>query len=208
MRVRVPVAVSVVGALAALAAGCGEDREGSVDQSGGSTSTTGTGTTDTRTTPAVGGAPVARIAVRETEYALDPQNPRIARAGVVSFAVKNAGKVLHALEVEGPSGEVETKGIDPGASATLEVDLSKPGKYEWYCPIDDHKGRGMKGTITVAGAGPSAGTGKASGGSGKGSGESGGGAGASGKGGGASGKGGGAPGKRSGGGATSGNGVY
>ena len=134
---------------------CGEDREGSVEQSGGSTSTTGTGTTgtatSTSTTPASGGRAVARVDVKETDFALDPENPRIAKAGVVTFRVRNAGKAPHALEVEGPEGEVETDTIEPGKSATLKANLSKPGRYEWYCPVGDHESRGMKGKITVAG---------------------------------------------------------
>ena len=94
---------------------------------------------------------VATVKVRETEYKLDPQNPKVAKAGVVSFEVVNSGKITHALEVEGPGAEVKTGAIAQGASATLKADLSKPGTYEWYCPIGDHKARGMKGTITVAG---------------------------------------------------------
>jgi uncharacterized cupredoxin-like copper-binding protein len=155
MRSQLPTVVCLLGALA-LAAGCGEDRGGSVEEGGESTSTTGT--TGTTTTPAPRGAAVAKVVVKETDFALDPKNPRIAKAGVVTFDVSNAGKLLHALEVEGPGGEVKTKGIDPGGKATLKVDLSKPGTYEWYCPIDDHKGRGMKGRIIVAGGGPDAGT--------------------------------------------------
>ena len=60
---------------------------------------------------------------------------------------------MHALEVEGPSGEVETEDLQPGDSADLDVDLSEPGEYEIYCPVDDHKGMGMEGTITVGGDG-------------------------------------------------------
>ena len=26
----------------------------------------------------------------------------------------------------------------------------KPGKYEFYCPVDGHKAAGMKGTLTVS----------------------------------------------------------
>jgi uncharacterized cupredoxin-like copper-binding protein len=71
------------------------------------------------------------------------------QAGKVSFDVVNAGNTTHALEVEGPSGEVETEEIAAGDSATLQVDLSKPGSYEMYCPIANHKERGMEGEVTV-----------------------------------------------------------
>jgi plastocyanin len=144
-------------------AACGDDdRGGSVEQSGGTdttgtnttgTDTTGTDTTGTSTTPSAGGAPVATVDVEETDFAIDPKNARIAKTGVVAFSVKNAGKVVHALEVEGPNGERETDTIQPGKSATLEVGFSKPGTYKWYCPVGDHEARGMKGTVRVAGGG-------------------------------------------------------
>jgi uncharacterized cupredoxin-like copper-binding protein len=98
-----------------------------------------------------GGQPVATIDVRETEFKLDPANPKIEKPGVVEFKVQNAGQTVHALEVEGPKGEVETEEIQPGDSATLRADLSEPGEYTWYCPVGGHKDEGMEGKITVAG---------------------------------------------------------
>jgi plastocyanin len=151
---------TAVVALAVLSlAACGEDREGSVEESGTGTTPTGASTTGTSTTPAKpSGAVVARVKVRETEFELDPPNPRIAKAGVVEFDITNAGQAPHALEVEGPKGEVETETIEPGRKATLKADLSKAGTYVWYCPVGDHERRGMKGKITVAGGGSPAST--------------------------------------------------
>jgi hypothetical protein len=37
------------------------------------------------------------------------------------------------------------------------VTLPKAGTHEIYCPIDGHKGPGMKGTITVGGTGATGG---------------------------------------------------
>jgi plastocyanin len=95
--------------------------------------------------------PVATIDVRETEFKLEPANPRIEKPGVVEFKVENAGQTVHALEVEGPEGEVETEAIQPGKSTTLRANLTEPGEYTWYCPVDGHKDRGMDGKITVGG---------------------------------------------------------
>ncbi len=148
-------AAIVVAATALALAGCGDDDEGRVDVQGGTdtagTSTTGTSTSAESAAPA--GAPVATVKVSETEYRLSPANPSVKKAGVVEFAVSNDGQIGHALEVEGPNGEVETEEIAPGSKATLKADLGKAGRYEWYCPIGDHKDRGMKGEITVAGGG-------------------------------------------------------
>jgi uncharacterized cupredoxin-like copper-binding protein len=100
-----------------------------------------------------GGDAMQTVKVSETEFKLDPANPSVSKAGKVSIQVTNDGKVTHALEVEGPNGEVKTSDIQPGKSATLKADLSKAGTYEWYCPIDGHKAQGMKGAIKVAGGG-------------------------------------------------------
>jgi uncharacterized cupredoxin-like copper-binding protein len=97
--------------------------------------------------------PVATIDVRETDFKLTPANVTIDKPGEVLFRVSNEGQAPHALEVEGPEGEVETEQLSPGDSAELTANLSKPGKYVWYCPVGDHKDRGMAGTITVAGGG-------------------------------------------------------
>ena len=99
----------------------------------------------------------AAIEVSETEYRLDPSHPKV-RAGTVAFRVRNDGKTVHALEIEGPEGEVETPPIEPGGSARLEARLTKPGRYEWYCPVGGHRGLGMRGRIAVTGRGSAGGS--------------------------------------------------
>jgi uncharacterized cupredoxin-like copper-binding protein len=144
-----------------LVLGCGEDRKGTVESQGGATGTT---TTPTTTEPAAPtGRAAAKVEVRETEYKLEPKDPKVAK-GVTEFKVRNVGDIAHALEVEGPGGEIESGRIEPGRTVTLKVALMKPGRYEWYCPIADHKDRGMKGEITVAGGGGPATQGEDSGG--------------------------------------------
>jgi PQQ system protein len=98
------------------------------------------------------GAPAKIVEVRETEMKIDPKNVTIDKPGVVEFRVQNAGQVVHALEIEGPTGEVETDQIPTGKSATLTANLNRPGKYKWYCPVGDHEAQGMTGTVTVRGS--------------------------------------------------------
>ena len=65
--------------------------------------------------------------------------------------MKNDGQVTHSLEIEDvtPGHDQELEGdVSPGQSGTLKVNLA-PGKYEFYCPIDNHKQMGMEGEITV-----------------------------------------------------------
>jgi plastocyanin len=130
-----------------LGAGCGSDSETkrvTSEPIGG----TGTGTNEAISPVVI--KPVT-VPVMETDFLLTPTNITVATPGVVKLKPTNNGKVVHALEVEGPRGEVKTRPIKPGKSATLKVDLGKPGSYTWYCPIDNHKAKGMQGKITVSG---------------------------------------------------------
>jgi uncharacterized cupredoxin-like copper-binding protein len=137
------LALAATFAASLLLAACGEDRE-----EGTTGKTTGTETEATAKGPAV-----AKVTVGESEFKLKPATPKVGKTGVVQFTARNDGNVVHALEVEGPEGEAETKRIQPGQSATLKVDLSKPGTYEMYCPVDGHKDQGMTGKVVVAGGG-------------------------------------------------------
>ena len=99
---------------------------------------------------AAAGKPVATVKIEGTDFKLDPATVRVKKPGTVRFELDNAGDSPHALEVEGPKGEVETETITPGNSATVTADLSEPGTYTMYCPVGNHKGMGMTGKIVVA----------------------------------------------------------
>jgi plastocyanin len=88
-----------------------------------------------------------------TEYEINPQNLQVERTTTATLTVNNDGHEVHALEVEGPTGEVKTGDIQPGKSAKLTVKATEAGEYEYYCPIDGHRQKGMQGKITVAGGG-------------------------------------------------------
>jgi plastocyanin len=98
----------------------------------------------------------ADVNVSLSEYTIDPSAIAV-DPGSYTFHVVNDGSTVHALEVEGPNGEVETEHLEPGESADLTVDLQGDGEFEMYCPVADHRERGMEGTIT-AGAGGGGGT--------------------------------------------------
>jgi hypothetical protein len=80
------------------------------------------------------------------EYAI--HMPDTLPAGRIAFNVENGGKETHAFEIEGNGIEEKTSELSRGNTASLEVDL-KPGTYTIYCPVDGHKDKGMKKTITV-----------------------------------------------------------
>jgi plastocyanin len=70
------------------------------------------------------------------------------------FEIENIGAVEHAFEVEGESGgqkvEIKSPTLKPGEKTVLEVELPA-GTYEAYCPLHDHRDKGMAGAVTVAG---------------------------------------------------------
>jgi uncharacterized cupredoxin-like copper-binding protein len=134
--------VAVAGLLAL--AGCGDDD----DESAASSTSTEEEATEAATTGGGGGGGES-VSVSLKDYSIDPADPTV-EAGTVTFDVSNDGQVDHTIEVEGPNGEDELEPVlAPGDSGSLEVDLSKPGTYEWYCPVDDHADQGMEGEITV-----------------------------------------------------------
>jgi uncharacterized cupredoxin-like copper-binding protein len=102
------------------------------------------------------GAPAtsAKVDVVLADFTIEPSKIAL-EPGSYTFRVVNRGGHTHALEIEGPDGEVGTGDLAPGESADLAIDLSEPGEYEVYCPVDGHRAQGMEGTIAVGGgAGP------------------------------------------------------
>ena len=118
---------------------CGDDSDDSTTSAAETSSTT--------TEAASGGGEGGTVTIGETEFALDPADPSTG-AGAVSFDVSNDGSIPHNLEVEGNGIEEVTDTIEPGSSATLDVDL-EPGTYKIYCSIGDHEEQGMVGELTV-----------------------------------------------------------
>lgn len=100
-------------------------------------------------TAAGGGSQAVQITA--TEFAFDPSEITI-EAGSASFELTNDGSAPHALEIEGNGVEEASDTIDGGESTTLELELAE-GTYEIYCPVGDHRDRGMEGTLTVGAGG-------------------------------------------------------
>ena len=132
---------ALAAAIALGLAACGDDDDDD-------TAATGTGTQAEQTPPPPDKPASQTISLTETEFAIEPADVSVAKAGVVRFKVENAGGIPHALEVESDELEEETEEIAPGETATLTVELPA-GTYELYCPIGDHEDRGMTGTLTV-----------------------------------------------------------
>jgi plastocyanin len=138
--------VLVAGAL--TAAGCGGDDNGG----GGGGSSGGTGTSNdsgsSSSSSSGGGGETLTVTADPGGAIKWDKDSLSAKAGKVTLKIVNDSDVPHAIEVEGNGVEEETD-IVKKDSADVTVDL-KPGKYEYYCPVGNHKAQGMKGTLTVS----------------------------------------------------------
>jgi uncharacterized cupredoxin-like copper-binding protein len=99
-----------------------------------------------------GGGGGQTIQVKEMEFKLTPASFTVSKPGTVTFAATNAGKIDHALEVEGNGVQQKIGSISPGSSGKLTVTLSKNGTYQLFCPIDGHRAMGMQATVVVGSA--------------------------------------------------------
>jgi uncharacterized cupredoxin-like copper-binding protein len=105
--------------------------------------------TQASTTSGGGGGAGGTVDLSATDFKFTPSDPSV-KAGEVTFRMTNDGQTTHSLEIEDVNGEdVELEGdVSPGQSGTVSANL-KPGTYEFYCPVDNHKEMGMEGEITV-----------------------------------------------------------
>jgi uncharacterized cupredoxin-like copper-binding protein len=149
--------MTVVAAALLLAAACTRETP-DVSQNTPSQSTTMTGAPNTETpmsqptpeSPSPGrNIPAAasgaqRVGLEEYQIRMEPA----LKAGKNVFTVANAGKEDHAFEIEGNGVHTKTEVLKRGDSTRVEVDLP-PGTYTVYCPVDGHKDKGMRTTVTV-----------------------------------------------------------
>lgn len=136
---------ALAGALAVLASGCGGD-----DNDNSSSSAPAKPKTAAKAPASSSGGGGTQLAL-----AADP-NGKIAydkktltgKAGTNTINFTNASQVPHAVDVEGKGVDKETKTFQ-GGKASLTLKNLKPGTYEFFCPVADHREEGMKGTLTI-----------------------------------------------------------
>lgn len=122
---------------AALVAGCGGDDEEQPAATPEATQEPASG----------GGGEAVKVSAPADGTLKFDQSELSAKAGKVTFNFSNPSSVPHAFEVEGQGVEEETETITE-SDASVSVDL-KPGTYEYYCPVGNHRQEGMEGTLTV-----------------------------------------------------------
>lgn len=141
--------IALLCALAVVAAGCGGDDNSDSGSSGSSANTDTSGSGGGESDTGGGGAAQTLKLSADPGGALKFDKSTLsAKAGKATIVLDNPSSLPHAVEVEGQGIEEETDTINKGETAKVTVTL-KPGKYEYYCPVDGHKAGGMTGTLTV-----------------------------------------------------------
>src|SRR5713226_364854 len=89
------------------------------------------------------------VSIQLTEYKMTPATITL-DAGSFTFTATNAGTISHALELSGNGVDAHTPdfAFAPGHKEGFTVTL-KPGTYQYFCPVDGHRGLGMQGTLVV-----------------------------------------------------------
>jgi plastocyanin len=158
MQIRPPFAHLSISALVlasiALAACGGDDDNSSSNSSGSSYSGTKSSATTEQSSSAAttgGGEKLAIDAIEKGpgQFAFSKSH-LIAKAGKVTVVMTNpaGNQAPHGIEVEGNGVEKAGQVVPSGGTSTATADL-KPGTYDFYCPVDDHRAEGMEGTLTV-----------------------------------------------------------
>jgi len=136
-----------IGLIAVSLAACGDDD----NESSSSSSDTTESTAAQQPASKPSGGTVLDIDATENGSQLEFSKKALtAKAGQVTVHMRNpAGNTLpHAIEVEGQGLEEAGDTVTAPATSTVTATL-KPGKYEFYCPVGNHREQGMEGTLTV-----------------------------------------------------------
>ncbi|NMH99425.1 hypothetical protein HF526_19210 [Pseudonocardia sp. K10HN5] len=91
-----------------------------------------------------------QVTVTMSEFALTLSEQTFT-PGTYTFVADNTGQYPHTITINGPGVQNQSASgpLKSGQSASLTVTL-QPGSYEIWCPVGDHKAKGMTTTITVA----------------------------------------------------------
>ncbi|MCI2416411.1 hypothetical protein MOQ72_03160 [Saccharopolyspora sp. K220] len=97
--------------------------------------------------PVVSASAAFPMTVRMTEFRLEL--PTHLAPGPYAFNAVNAGRIVHALAIDGPGvANQSTAVVQSGQSAVLNVTLV-PGSYRFYCPVGRHAEEGMEVAVFV-----------------------------------------------------------
>jgi uncharacterized cupredoxin-like copper-binding protein len=141
------IVIAAVGALALAGCGGGDDETPASKATSTPTAATGGASSGGGGASSGGGGEVVKLAADKSALKFVPDKLQ-AKAGKVTLEMSNPSDLPHAVELEANGEEAEGDTVEKGGTSKATLDL-KPGKYEFYCPVDGHKAAGMTGELTV-----------------------------------------------------------
>ncbi|MDR7482624.1 MAG: cupredoxin domain-containing protein [Armatimonadota bacterium] len=93
--------------------------------------------------------PSLSLVVVAREFVYEPRD-LVAKAGEVTFTVRNTGAIEHDFVIESVAKKVvaEARPFPPGKTVQVKARLT-PGAYVVYCGIPGHREAGMQATLRV-----------------------------------------------------------
>ena len=101
------------------------------------------------------------VTLRLDEWLIEPASVSVRAGEKVRFVANNTGQRPHDVHIEGqgvmmqvvPGGDNH---VAAGQTATFEFTFDRPGTYQMWCPVGNHREQGMQGTFMVTAAGGAA----------------------------------------------------
>jgi uncharacterized cupredoxin-like copper-binding protein len=91
------------------------------------------------------------VLVEASSFEFRPNIIKVNGPGTLSLDIKNVAGVEHNFTVKNPEGEIIKRvNLPEGKTVAVEIVLSRPGTYPFYCDKPLHASFGMKGEIEVA----------------------------------------------------------
>lgn len=93
--------------------------------------------------------PVMEIIARDFEF--EPNEIEVKRYQTLTVQLRNEGDFPHSIAFELPDREITAARIlQPQEDVQVSFRVpTAPGEYTFYCPVGDHRERGMVGTLIV-----------------------------------------------------------
>jgi len=90
---------------------------------------------------------VVEATVSGSEFKFAPNAISAKKGDTVRVLFKNTGSMFHDFVID--EFGVATSQLSEGEEEEVEFVASKSGSFEFYCSVDDHRAKGMKGTLLV-----------------------------------------------------------
>ena len=96
-------------------------------------------------------SPATKMEVTAKDFTLSPDRLVVTRSQNIDLTMINEGAASHGLVLKLPDAEVKfSDPVEPKNQRTLSFRApDRAGEYEIYCPMGNHRERGMTATLVV-----------------------------------------------------------